>query len=141
MISLWVRVCDVMYATIDSLEGFFLKGCTSGDSQCLLANSPGWLNRVSSVMMWVATEYMAPEAAKRCFDRVCNVLSSINFISVARSLLLGSSAVAESFLLNCCRMSLIGLALLINTSTVCRVKTLSRYSAKVVLLEYNVTAN
>lgn len=65
-------------------------------------------------MMWVAIENMAPEAVKRCFDRVCNVSSSINFISVARSLSSGSSAVVESLLLNRCRMFLIGLALLIN---------------------------
>ena len=77
----------------------------------------------------VAIEYMAPEAAKRCFDSVCNVSSLINFISVARFLLSGSSAVAEFFLLNRCRTSLIGLALLINMSTVCRVETSSRYSA------------
>ena len=79
--------------------------------------------------MWVEIEYMAPEATKRCSDRVCNVLSSINYISMARCLSSGSSAVAESFLLNHCRTSLIGLALLINTSTACRVKTFSRYSA------------
>ena len=91
--------------------------------------------------MWVAIEYLAPEATKRCFDRVCNVLSLINFISLARSLSLGSSTKAESFLLNRCRTSLIGLALLINMSTACRVKTLSRYSAKVAILDYNVPAN
>ena len=91
--------------------------------------------------MLVAIEYLAPEATKRSFDRVCNVLCSINFISVARSLSLGSSTMAESFLLNRCRTSLIGLALLINMSTVCRVKTLLWYSAKVAILEYNVPAN
>ena len=86
------------YATINSLKEFCLKACTSGDSQCFLANSAGWLNRVSSVIMWVAIEYMAPEATERCFDRVCNVSSLINFISVARSLSLGSSRVGGVFL-------------------------------------------
>ena len=48
--------------------------------------------------MWVAIEYMALEAAERCFDRVCNVSSLINFISVASSLSLGSSRVGGVFL-------------------------------------------
>ena len=126
---------------MDPLEGFCLKACTSGDSRCSLANSAAWLNRVSSVMMWVAIKNMAPEAAKRGFDSVWNVSSSINFIRVARSLSSGSSAVAESFFFNLCRTSLIGLALLIKTSTACQVKTLSQYSAKVAIFEYNVSAS
>lgn len=140
-ISLWLRVWDAIYATMDPREGFCLNPWTSGDSLCRLANSAGWLNRVCSVIMCVDIEYMAPEAANRCLDRVYNVSSSMNFMKVTRSHSSGSSAVAESFLLKRCRTCRTGLALFISTSTACRVKTLSRYSARVAMLEYNVSAN
>lgn len=80
-------------------------------------------------------DYIAPDAANKCLERPLRVLSSINFIRVARSRSSGSSAVAESFLLNLCKTVLIGLALLTRGSTACLVKTLSLYSARVARLE------
>ena len=96
-ISLWLSVWDAMYATIDSRDGFCLKLCTSGDSWSLFANSAGWLNSVSRVIRWVAIEYIAPDAANKCWERLLRVSSSMNFISVARSRSSGSSAVAVFF--------------------------------------------
>ena len=57
-----------------------LKDWTSGDSRCLFAYSAGWLNNVSRVMMCVAMENIAPDAANRCLQRLFRVSSSINFI-------------------------------------------------------------
>ena len=91
--------------------------------------------------MCVAMENIAPDAANRCLQRLFRVWSSINFIKSARSRSSGSSAVAESFLLNLCRTVLMGRALFSKGSTACFVNTLSLYSASVARLAYRVSVS
>ena len=86
-------------------------------------------------------ENIAADAANRWFDRLFSVSSSMNFMRVARSLSSGSSAVAESFLLNLCNTFLMGLALLRRVSTAWQVNTLSLYSANVARFENSVSAS
>ena len=86
-------------------------------------------------------EYIAPDAANKCFERLFSVSSSMNFIRLARSLSSGSSAVAESFLLNLCKTVLMGLALLRRVLTAWHVNTLSLYSANVARFEYSVSTS
>ena len=91
--------------------------------------------------MCVAIENIAPDAAKRCLQRLFSVSSSINFIKSRRSRSSGSSEVAESFLLNHCSTVLMGHALFSKGSTACFVNTLSLWSASVARFAYRVSAS
>lgn len=75
-------------------------------------------------MRCVEIEYIAPDAANRCLERVCKVSCSTNFINADKSCLSGSSAAAESFLLKRCNTWQIGRALLMRASTAWRIKDL-----------------